>query len=63
MRAVFSIHDQPQIYLSATRRASLVELGLRGERESVQAGFIMRKVSDLANTCLRHLASARERFF
>jgi beta-1,2-xylosyltransferase len=31
MRAVFSIHDQPQIYLSATRKASLIELGLRGE--------------------------------
>jgi beta-1,2-xylosyltransferase len=36
MRAVFSIHDQPQIYLSATRRASLIELGLRGERELLQ---------------------------
>lgn len=34
MQAVFSIHDQPRIYLSATRRASLIELGLNGERES-----------------------------
>ncbi|OCF30440.1 hypothetical protein I316_07927 [Kwoniella heveanensis BCC8398] len=31
MRATFSIFDQPQIYLSWARRASLVDLGLRGE--------------------------------
>lgn len=33
MKATFSIFDQPQIYLSWARRGSLVELGLRGERE------------------------------
>lgn len=32
MRAVFSIHDQPQVYVSWARRSSLVDLGLRGER-------------------------------
>ncbi|WVF69132.1 hypothetical protein IAT40_003906 [Kwoniella sp. CBS 6097] len=31
MRATFSIFDQPQIYLSWARRASLIDLGLRGE--------------------------------
>lgn len=33
MRAVFSIHDQPQVYVSWARRSSLVDLGLRGERK------------------------------
>lgn len=33
LRATFSIFDQPQIYLSWARRGSLVDLGLRNERE------------------------------
>lgn len=31
MRAVFSIHDHPQVYVSWARRSSLVELGLSGQ--------------------------------
>lgn len=34
LKATFSIFDQPQIYLSWARRASLMNLGLTGERES-----------------------------
>lgn len=35
LKATFSIFDQPQIYLSWARRASLVKLGLENERESL----------------------------
>ena len=33
LNATFSIFDQPQIYLSWARRASLVSLGLKNQRE------------------------------
>jgi len=59
MKATFSIFDQPQIYLSWARRGSLVDLGLRNERESSCWTSLMEDTTHLQETDSAHVRLTR----